>query len=67
MEPMEHRIGETGLLPFRARCVFNIGSDWFFAVRGGKSCGPFKDQQDAEIELSLFLNAFTFRQAAVMN
>lgn len=64
---MEHRIGETGLLPFRTRRVFNIGSEWFFAVRGGKDCGPFKSQQDAEIELSLFLNSFTFKKTAAVN
>ena len=67
MEPMDHRIGETGLLPFRTRRVFNIGSEWFFAVRGRKDCGPFKNQQDAEIELNLFLNDFTFKKTAAIN
>lgn len=55
---MEHRIGETGLLPFRTRRVFNIGADWFFAVRGGSDCGPFENQQDADKELKSFLNIF---------
>jgi len=53
---MEHRLGETGLLPFRTQRVFNIGSDWYFAVRDGKDCGPFENQQDAQSGLDDFLN-----------
>lgn len=53
-----HRVGENGLLPFRTERVFNNGSDWFFAMRGGKDCGPFKNMQDAETELNLFLSEF---------
>lgn len=52
---MEHRIGENGLLPFRTGRVFNVGTEWFFAVREGKDCGPFKNMQDAKNELNLFL------------
>ncbi len=55
---MEYRIGETGLLPFRTSRVFNIGAQWFFAVRGGSDCGPFENQQDAHKELKSFLNIF---------
>ena len=55
MALMEHRVGENGLLPFRTRRVFNIGSDWFFAIRDGKDCGPFKDMLEAEAGLTLFL------------
>ena len=53
---MERRFGESGLLPFRTRRVFNVGSEWFFAVRNGKDCGPFQNMQDAENELNLYLN-----------
>ena len=67
MEAMDHRIGETGLLPFRTRRVFNIGTEWYFAVRDGKDCGPFENQQDAESELNLFLSGFEFKQKQVMN
>lgn len=52
---MEHRTGENGLLPFRTRRVFNVGTEWFFAVREGKDCGPFENMQDAENELNLYL------------
>lgn len=52
---MGHRIGENGLLPFRTRRVFNVGTEWFFAVRDGKDCGPFENMQDAENRLNLFL------------
>lgn len=64
---MEHRTGETGLLPFRTGRVFNIGSEWFFAVRDGKDCGPFETQQDATNELNLFLNGFEIKNTASMN
>lgn len=56
MAKMERRFGESGLLPFRTRRVFNVGSEWFFAVRNGKDCGPFQNMQDAENELNLYLN-----------
>ena len=52
---MEHRAEENGLLPFRTRRVFNVGAEWFFAVREGKDHGPFETLQDAEAELNLFL------------
>jgi len=52
---MEHRNGENGLLPFRTGRVFNVGTEWFFAVREGKNCGPFENKQDAENELNLYL------------
>lgn len=52
---MGHRIGENGLLPFRTGRVFNVGTEWFFAVREGKNCGPFENKQDAENELNLYL------------
>lgn len=55
MSLMEHRVGENGLLPFRTGRVFNIGSEWFFAVRKGKDCGPFKNMQEAESGLNVFL------------
>ena len=60
---MEHRMGETGLLPFRTRRVFNIGSEWFFAVREGKDRGPFENKQTAISELNLFLNNFELKKA----
>lgn len=53
---MEHRTGETGLLPFRTRRVFNIGGDWYYAVRDGKDGGPFENKQEAQIKLDEFLN-----------
>lgn len=55
---MEYRIGETGLLPFRTKRVFNVGSEWFFAVRGEADCGPFENQNAAQNKLELFLNSF---------
>ena len=64
---MEHRAGETGLLPFRTRRVFNIGAEWFFAVRGGQDCGPFENQQQAENELSQYLNNFQPDKHAALN
>ncbi len=64
---MEHRIGENGLLPFRTPRVFNIGTEWFFAVRDGKDCGPFENVQDAKSELNLFLNNFEIRKTALIN
>ena len=64
---MEHRTGETGLLPFRTRRVFNVGTDWFFAIRGGKDCGPFENQQQAENELSRFLNSFQSKKHVALN
>lgn len=54
MNHLDHRTGETGLLPFRTRRVFNIGAEWFFAVRDGKDCGPFENQQDAMTGLNRF-------------
>jgi hypothetical protein len=59
---MAHRTGETGLLPFRTRRVFNVGAEWFFAVRDGKDCGPFENQQQAENELEHFLSLNSFQQ-----
>jgi len=53
---MEYRVGESGLLPFRTNRVFNIGTEWYFAVRDGKNCGPFENKLDAESNLSLFLS-----------
>ena len=64
---MEHRIGETGLLPFRTGRVFNVGSQWFFAVRDGKDCGPFETQFDAASELNQFLSNFEPTKFALMN
>ena len=64
---MEHRIGETGLLPFRTRRVFNIGTEWFFAVRDEKDYGPFENQQDAENELTQFLGGSKLKNTAAMN
>lgn len=55
MKLMAHRTGENGVMPFRTRRVFNIGTEWYFAIRDGSDCGPFKDMQDAESGLSLFL------------
>ena len=55
MSLMEHRTGENGLLPFRTGRVFNVGTEWFFAVRDGKDCGPYKNMQEAESGLNLFL------------
>ncbi|MDH5600206.1 MAG: DUF6316 family protein [Gammaproteobacteria bacterium] len=55
---MENRTGESGLLPFRTRRVFNLGNEWFFAVRDEKDYGPFENQQQAENELARFLNSF---------
>lgn len=52
---MEHRTGESGLVPFRTRRVFNVGTQWFFAVRNAQDCGPFDNQQDAESELNVYL------------
>lgn len=63
---MDHRMGEMGLLPFRTGRVFNIGTEWFFAVRDGKDCGPFENMQDAENELNQFLSSFEFKQSALM-
>lgn len=57
---MEHRMGETGLLPFRTRRVFNLGSEWYFAVRGGQDYGPFENMQDAENVLNLYLSLSSF-------
>lgn len=54
----EHRNGETGLLPFRTRRVFNIGTEWFFAVRGEKDHGPYENELVAQNKLTLFLNKF---------
>ena len=58
MSLTNHRVGENGLLPFRTQRIFNVGSEWFFAMRGGKEYGPFQNAQDAEIELNLFLSEF---------
>lgn len=62
---MEHRIGEIGLLPFRTRRIFNVGTDWFFAVRGEEDCGPFENMLDAESELVLFLGRSEFYRTAI--
>ena len=59
---MAHRTGETGLLPFRTRRVFNVGAEWFFAIREGKDYGPFENQQQAEYELKQFLGSNSFQQ-----
>ena len=56
MEHATHRVGENGLLPFRTQRVFNIDTKWYFAMRGGKDCGPFERMQDAQTELDLFLS-----------
>lgn len=53
---MERRVGESGLLPFRTRRVFNIGTEWFYAVRDGENCGPFESMEAAENELNRFLS-----------
>jgi len=67
MNHLEHRTGETGLLPFRTRRVFNIGTEWFFAVRDGKDCGPFENQQDAMAGLNRFLSNFKVQKPVLMN
>ena len=67
MNHLEHRAGETGVLPFRTRRVFNIGTEWFFAVRDGKECGPFENQQDAMVGLNRFLSNFKVQKSALMN
>ena len=51
-----HRVGENGLLPFRRKRVFNIGTQWYFAVRDGNDCGPFESMQEAQMELNLYLS-----------
>ena len=58
MEHATHRVGENGLLPFRTQRVFNIDTKWYFAMRGGKDCGPFESMQDAQTALDLFLSKF---------
>ena len=55
MKLIAHREGENGLMPFRTRRIFNIGTYWYFAVRDGKDCGPFKDMQGAKTELESFI------------
>lgn len=64
---MEYRIGEMGLLPFRTSRVFNVGTEWFFAVRDGNDCGPFDNRDDAENELNTFLSGFESKSHALMN
>ncbi|MDH5394962.1 MAG: DUF6316 family protein [Gammaproteobacteria bacterium] len=59
---MDYRLGETGLLPFRTRRVFNVGAKWYFAVRDGSDCGPFENQQDAEVALDNYLSRFSCQQ-----
>ena len=64
---MEHRTGESGLVPFRTRRVFNIGTKWFFAIRGGKDCGPFENQVDAEFGLNAYLMSIETNQKMRVN
>jgi len=67
MDQLEHRTGETGLLPFRTRRVFNVGSEWFFAIRGEKDQGPFENQQDAMNGLDQFLNEVKLKKSVILN
>lgn len=63
MRLMEHRAGENGLLPFRTTRIFNIGPEWFFAVRDGKDCGPFESKQNAASGLKQYLSLLTTSEA----
>ena len=56
MRLTEHRVGENGVLPYRTTRVFNIGPEWFFAVRDGKDRGPFESKQNAVSGLKQYLN-----------
>ncbi|GMR16570.1 MAG: hypothetical protein BMS9Abin31_0917 [Gammaproteobacteria bacterium] len=67
MDHLQHRMGENGLLPFRTSRVFNVGADWFFAVREGKDRGPFENQQNAMSGLDRFLIDFKYKKSALMN
>lgn len=58
-----HRRGEHGSIPFRSGRFFNIDSNWYFACREGKDQGPYRNRQDAEAALTLYVrDIHTFDQ-----
>lgn len=49
------RKGEDVNYPFRSQRIFTVGSEWYFTTREGKDVGPFKNKEDTEGELLLYL------------
>ncbi|MFK5915379.1 MAG: DUF6316 family protein [Woeseiaceae bacterium] len=58
MMQVDRRTGEIGLLPFRTRRIFNVGPNWFFAVREGRDRGPYTNELEAKDHLNEYLGAY---------
>ena len=52
---MQYRDGEKSAKYFRANRFFCICEKWFFASRENVQIGPFQNEDEAEIELMLYL------------
>jgi hypothetical protein len=52
---MDYRNGETTNTHFRAKRFFCISGLWYFSTRENLQVGPFAQQDDAELELTIFL------------
>lgn len=51
-----NRKGESGGVPFRSGRFYNVGDEWFFAIRRGEDKGPYKTKQSAKDALVNFIN-----------
>ena len=50
-----NRYGEDNYTAFRSRRLFSENGQWFFDSREGKLFGPYRDQNEAEKALAVFI------------
>lgn len=52
---MTNREGETAATHLRTTRYYCISGQWFFSTRENLQVGPFQSQDDAQVQLMLFL------------
>lgn len=52
---MKKRAGESSVKHLRANRFYQIANRWYFSTRENLQVGPFKNFDDADVALGLFL------------
>lgn len=50
-----NRFGEQSHTAFRGRRLYSINGQWYFDTREGKQFGPYRDQNETEKALAIFV------------
>lgn len=56
---MQHRVDESGEIPFRSDRFFCVGNKWYFSTREGFDSGPYANKDRASLSLKRFLQIIT--------